>query len=200
MPRMTLDLALTDAEDPRPRRPRLVSPRWCAGSPGRPSGVHNRVEALAGRRTAPPGGTEPGSGNYRVDRPGSGRRDPSGSIRPTSRWRSRGPLAVFLALRDALNRSRRTQALDRTEVQIARYPGDGAAYNPPPRRLPGATRRSPPEPPRDGDLLRQPRPGAPRMAARFASTATMARSTWRPSSIACSSSSASASSTRPPRR
>ena len=57
---MTPDFALTDAEIHALGEPRLVSPRWRARSRRAPIGVHDAVEALGGRRPAPPGGTQPG--------------------------------------------------------------------------------------------------------------------------------------------
>jgi SM-20-related protein len=122
---MTLDLALTDAEI------RALGDRgWFLrdGVLGRPAalGVHDRVEALAAAGRLRPAGLSRGAG-YRVDRPVRG--DAILWIDPTDiPLEIAGLWAVFLALRDALNRQA-YQGLDRTEVQIARYPGDGAAYD-----------------------------------------------------------------------
>jgi SM-20-related protein len=88
--------------------------------------IRDHIEALARSGRLRPAGLGRGAG-YRVDRAVRGDAilwvDPS-AVAPelAALWRT------FLALRDALNREAYL-ALDRMEVQIARYPGGRAAYD-----------------------------------------------------------------------
>lgn len=122
---MTPDFVLTDAEIHA-----LDAPGWFLrdGVLGRPGsvGVHDAVEALAEAGRLRPAGLSRGAA-YRVDVAVRG--DAIAWIDPdevplefTELW------TVFLALRDSLNREAYL-GLDRIEVQVARYPGGGAAYD-----------------------------------------------------------------------
>jgi SM-20-related protein len=121
---VTPDFALTDAEIHA-----LGAPGWFLrdGVLGPPAsiGIHHAIEALAAAGRLRPAGLSRGAA-YRVD--GAVRGDAIAWIDPdevppglTGVW------AVFLALRDSLNREAYL-GLDRMEVQVARYSGGGAAY------------------------------------------------------------------------
>jgi SM-20-related protein len=89
-------------------------------------GIHEHVEAIAAAGRLRPAGLGRGAG-YRVDHAVRG--DAISWVDPTAVAPELAELwAAFLALRDALNRQAYL-ALDRMEVQIARYPGGGAAYD-----------------------------------------------------------------------
>ena len=122
---MTRNFALTDAEIHA-----LDTRGWFLrdGVLGRPAsvGVHDAVEALAAAGRLHPAGLSRGAA-YRVD--AAVRGDAIAWIDPeevplelTELW------ATFHALRNALNREAYL-GLDRVEVQVARYPGGGAAYD-----------------------------------------------------------------------
>jgi SM-20-related protein len=122
--RVTPDFALTDAEIVA-----LGESGWFLRDgvlgPQGSLGVHDAVEALAAAGRLRPAGLGRGAA-YRVD--GAVRGDAIAWIEPgevppelTDLW------TVFLALRDSLNRAAYL-GLDRMEVQVARYPGGGAAY------------------------------------------------------------------------
>ena len=122
---MTRDFALTDAEVHA-----LDARGWFLrdGVLGRPAsvGVHDAVEALAAAGRLHPAGLSRGPA-HRVDAAVRGDAiawiDPEGMpLELAELW------ATFLALRHALNR-KAYLGLDRVEVQVARYPGGGAAYD-----------------------------------------------------------------------
>jgi SM-20-related protein len=95
---------------------------------GRPAAVEiqHHVEALAAAGRLRPAGLSRGAG-YRVDRAVRG--DAILWVEPTAvPPELAGLWTAFIALRDALNRQAYL-GLDRMEVQVARYPGDGAAYD-----------------------------------------------------------------------
>jgi SM-20-related protein len=122
--RVTADFALTDAEI------RALDERgWFLrdGVLGHPAslGVHAAVEALAAAGGLRPAGLGRGVA-HRID--AAVRGDAIAWVEPervpfelAALW------AVFLALREALNRDAYL-GLDRMEVQVARYPGGGAVY------------------------------------------------------------------------
>ena len=121
---MTPDFALTDAEIHA-----LHEPGWFIRDgvlgPRSAIGIHHAVEALAAAGRLRPAGLSRGA-THRVD--GAVRGDAitwidPGEVPPEFA----GLWAIFLALRDALNREAYL-GLDRMEVQVARYPGGGAAY------------------------------------------------------------------------
>src|SRR5262245_45672346 len=122
---MSSDLALTDAEIHA-----LGDRGWFLrdGVLGRQAavGIHDHVEALAAAGRLRPAGLSRGA-EYRVDRTVRG--DAILWVEPTDVPPELAELwAAFVALRDALNRQAYL-GLDLMEVQIARYPGDGAAYD-----------------------------------------------------------------------
>jgi SM-20-related protein len=87
--------------------------------------VHDAVEALAAGGGLRPAGVSRGAA-YRVDQAVRG--DAIAWMDAENTPADLAPLRLtFLALRDALNRDAYL-GLDRIEVQIARYPGGGAAY------------------------------------------------------------------------
>jgi SM-20-related protein len=95
---------------------------------GRPPGlgIHGHVEALAAAGRLRPAGLSRGAG-YRLDRAVRG--DAILWVEPTQVAPELAALwTAFVALRGALNRQAYL-GLDRMEVQVARYPGDGAAYD-----------------------------------------------------------------------
>jgi SM-20-related protein len=123
--RVSPDFALTDAEI------RALDERgWCLrdGVLGGPAAIriHDAIEVLAAAGRLRPAGLSRGAA-YRVD--GAVRGDAIAWIEPDGVPAELAPLwAVFLALRAALNREAYL-GLDRMEVQVARYPGGGAAYD-----------------------------------------------------------------------
>jgi SM-20-related protein len=122
---MSRDLVLSDAEIHA-----LGERGWFLrdGVLGRPTAIEIRdhVEALAAAGRLRPAGLSRGAG-YRVDRAVRG--DAILWVEPTAvPPELAGLWSVFIALRDALNH-RAYLGLDRMEVQVARYPGDGAAYD-----------------------------------------------------------------------
>ena len=123
--RVTQAFALTDAEIHA-----LDERGWFLrdGVLGHPAstGVHDAVEALAAAGRLRPAGLSRGAA-YRVD--AAARGDAIAWVEPDGVPLELAALwAVFLALRDALNRDVYL-GLDRVEVQVARYPGGGTAYN-----------------------------------------------------------------------
>jgi SM-20-related protein len=122
---MSSDLALTDTEIHA-----LGERGWFLrdGVLGRQAavGIHDHVEALAMAGRLRPAGLSRGV-DYRVDRAVRG--DAILWVEPADvSPELAGLWAAFIAVRDALNRQAYL-GLDRMEVQIARYPGDGAAYD-----------------------------------------------------------------------
>jgi SM-20-related protein len=122
--RVTADFALTDAEISA-----LDEPGWFLrdGVQGLldATGVHDAIEALAAAGRLRQAGLGRGAAR-RVD--GAVRGDAITWIDPGQVPRELAGLwAVFLALRDSLNRDAYL-GLDRMEIQVARYPGGGAAY------------------------------------------------------------------------
>ncbi len=122
---MSRDLALSDVEIHA-----LGERGWFLrdGMLGRPAAVaiHDHVETLAAAGRLRPAGLSRGAG-YRVDQGVRG--DAILWIEPAEvPPELAGLWEAFLALRDALNRQAYL-GVDRMEVQIARYPGDGAAYD-----------------------------------------------------------------------
>ncbi len=122
---MSRDLALSDAEVLA-----LGERGWFLrdGLLGRPAAaaIHDHVETLAATGRLRPAGLSRGAA-YRVDQAVRG--DAILWVEPADVPLELVPLwEAFLALRDALNRQAYL-AVDRMEVQIARYPGDGAAYD-----------------------------------------------------------------------
>src|SRR5262245_61996710 len=123
--RMPLDFALTDAEIHT-----LDERGWflrddVLGQPDA-TAVHDAVESLAVGRRLRPAGVGRGLAR-RVDPAVRGDAitwiDPAGvPSELAALW------AVFVALREALNREAYL-GLGRMEVQVARYPGGGAAYH-----------------------------------------------------------------------
>jgi SM-20-related protein len=88
-------------------------------------GVHDEVERLAATGQLRPAGVGRGAA-YRLD--GAVRGDAIAWIRPEEPPPGLTELcALFLALRETLNRQAYL-GLERMEVQVARYPGGGAAY------------------------------------------------------------------------
>jgi SM-20-related protein len=88
-------------------------------------GIHDAVEALAAGGRLWSAGVSRGPA-YRVD--ATVRGDAIAWIEPDEAPPELAPLrAVFLALRDALNRGAYL-GLDRIEIQVARYPGGGSRY------------------------------------------------------------------------
>jgi SM-20-related protein len=88
--------------------------------------VRDAVEALAAGGRLRPAGMSRGAG-HRVDPAVRG--DAITWIEPDETPSGLAPLqAVFLSLRDALNREAYL-GLDRMELQIARYPGGGSGYD-----------------------------------------------------------------------
>jgi SM-20-related protein len=122
--RVTPDFALTDAEIQTLHEPGWLIRDGVLGAPGA-IGIHHAVEALATAGRLRPAGLSRGAA-YRVD--SAVRGDAIAWIDPDEIPGELSELwAVFLALRDSLNR-RAYLGLDRMEVQVARYPGGGAAY------------------------------------------------------------------------
>ena len=122
---MSRDLVLSDAEIHA-----LGERGWFLrdGVLGRPAAleIQDHVEALAAAGRLRPAGLSRGAGD-RVDRAVRG--DAILWVEPTAvPPELAGLWSVFIALRDALNH-RAYLGLDRMEVQVARYPGDGAAYD-----------------------------------------------------------------------
>ena len=122
---MTPDIALTDDEIHA-----LDERGWFLrdGVLGRPAstGVHDAVEVLAATGRLRPAGLSRGVA-YRVDTTVRG--DAIAWIEPDGVPPELAALwALFLALRDALNREAYL-GLGRVEVQVARYPGSGTAYD-----------------------------------------------------------------------
>jgi SM-20-related protein len=88
--------------------------------------VHDAVEALAAAGRLRPAGLGRGAG-YRVD--AAVRGDAIAWVAPDEASPELAALrAAFSGLRDALNREAYL-GLDKMEIQIARYPGGGAAYS-----------------------------------------------------------------------
>ena len=122
---MSRDLVLSDAEIHA-----LGERGWFLrdGVLGRPAAleIQDHVETLAAAGRLRPAGLSRGAG-YRVDRAVRG--DAILWVEPTAvPPELAGCWSVFTALRDALNHQAYL-GLDRMEVQVARYPGDGAAYD-----------------------------------------------------------------------
>jgi SM-20-related protein len=123
--RVTPDFALTDAEI-RALDERGWFLRDGVLGPSVSLGVHGAVEALAAAGGLRPAGLGRGAA-HRVDPAVRG--DAIAWVEPERVPAGLAALwAVFLALRDALNRDAYL-GLDRMEVQVARYPGGGAAYD-----------------------------------------------------------------------
>ncbi len=125
--------------------------------------VHAAVEALAAAGRLRPAGVSRGA-TYRLD--GAVRGDAIAWLDPDQIPPALRPLCtLFRALRDALNASAYL-GLDRMEMQVARYPGDGAAYarhrdafssptpGPPNRRVTAIYYANPGWRPEDGGVLR----------------------------------------------
>jgi SM-20-related protein len=122
---MACDLVLSDAEIHA-----LGERGWFFrdGVLGRPAAIEiqDHVEALAAAGRLRPAGLGRGA-DYRVDRAVRG--DAILWVEPTAvPPELAGLWMAFIALRDALNRQAYL-GLDRMDVQVARYPGDGAAYD-----------------------------------------------------------------------
>ena len=89
------------------------------------AGVHHAIEAQAAAGRLRPAGLSRGA-TYRVD--GAVRGDAIAWPEPGEASLDLGALwTVFSGLRDALNREAYL-GLERMEIQVARYPGGGAAY------------------------------------------------------------------------
>jgi SM-20-related protein len=121
---VTPAFALTDAEIHA-----LHEPGWFLRDdvlgPSGSMGIHHAVEALAAAGRLRPAGLSRGAA-YRVD--GAVRGDAIAWIDPAEvPLEFTELLAVFLTLRDSLNREAYL-GLGRMEVQAARYPGGGAVY------------------------------------------------------------------------
>lgn len=121
---MILDFVLADAEV-RSLGERGWFLRDGVLGPAAAGEVHEAVEALSAGGRLRPAGVSRGP-TYRLD--GAVRGDAIAWLDPDQAPPGLRPLcALFLALRDALNASAYL-GLDRMEVQVARYPGEGAAY------------------------------------------------------------------------
>jgi SM-20-related protein len=122
---VTADFALTDAEIHA-----LDQHGWLLRDAvlGREAAVnvHDAVEAMWAAGRLRPAGLGRGSA-HRVDRAVRG--DAIAWLEPDDAAPELAALcATFSAVRDALNRQA-FLGIDRIEVQVARYPGDGAAYS-----------------------------------------------------------------------
>jgi SM-20-related protein len=122
---MSRDLVLSDAEIHALGERGWVLRDGVLGCPAAIE-IQDHVEALAAAGRLRPAGLSRGAG-YRVDRAVRG--DAILWVEPTAvPPELAGLWSVFIALRDTLNH-RAYLGLDRMEVQVARYPGDGAAYD-----------------------------------------------------------------------